>query len=220
MHVQGGSKAVPPVAALLQAVRRSKTSLAVLGASLQGVVRTERQPLEVVDPAPPGHVLQLVWERLPEDDEPEAAELPDVDPAPPDPLPSTTRIVCVLDPAVLADANVHGLHVGAFGKDHAWRHLRPLMGAALPHPPPMHVAVRGSRVEVSADLPIEVVPFVMGVNGKLRGIHFRPWIVKGTACQHPVYVLWCKQPLSAAGPPWRSRRPSPRTGSSSRRSQV
>ena len=94
------------------------------GTSLQGVVRTECQPWEtagpdVVDPAPPGHVVHLVWERLPEDDEQEAAKLRDVDPAPPDALPSTVMIVRVLEPAVLADADVRRLHVGAFGKDHA-----------------------------------------------------------------------------------------------------
>ena len=60
-----------------------------------------------------------------------------MDPAPLDPLPSTVRIVCVLDPAVLADADLRRHHEGWFGKDHAWRHLKPLMGAALPHPPPI-----------------------------------------------------------------------------------
>ena len=104
-------------------------------------MRTERQPWEtddpeVVDPAPLGHILQLVWERLPEDDDRETAELPDVDTAPPDPLPSIVRVVCVLDPAVLADADIRQLHVGSFGKDHAWRHLKPLMGAAEPTPRP------------------------------------------------------------------------------------
>ena len=69
VHVQGGSKGAFTVATLLQALRRSKTSLAVPGTSLQGVVRTERQPWEtadqeVMDPALPGHILQLVWERL------------------------------------------------------------------------------------------------------------------------------------------------------------
>ena len=73
------------MATLPQALRRSKTSLVVPGTSLQGVVRTERHPLEmanpeVVDSAPPGHVMQLVWERLPQEDERETAELPDVDP--------------------------------------------------------------------------------------------------------------------------------------------
>ena len=119
VHVQGGSKAAPTVAALLQTLRRSKTSLAVPGTALQGVVRTERQPWEtadpeVVDPAPPGYILQLVWERLPEDDEQEAAELPDIDPVPLDPLPSTVRVVCVLDPAVLADADIRRLHESVF----------------------------------------------------------------------------------------------------------
>ena len=184
---------------------RLSTSLAVPGTSLQGMVWTERQPWEtaspeVVDPTPPGHVLQLVWERHPEDDEQEAAELPDVDSAPLDLLPSTVKVVCVLDPAVLADAHVHHLHVGAFGKDHAWRHLRPLMGATLPHPPPMQAAVRGSRVEVLADLLTELVPLVMRSSGKARGVHFRPWIVMGAACQHPAYVLWYKQPPERRGP--------------------
>ena len=40
MH--GGSKAAPNVATLLQALRRSKTSFAGPGTSVQGVVRTER----------------------------------------------------------------------------------------------------------------------------------------------------------------------------------
>ena len=124
VHVQGGSKAAPIVATLLKALRHSKTSPAVPGTSLQGVVWTERQPwetssLEVVDPAPPGHVLQLVGDRLLQDDEREAAQLLDVDRAPLDPLPSTVRVVCVLDQAVLADADFRRLHVGSFGKDHA-----------------------------------------------------------------------------------------------------
>ena len=44
VHVQGGSKAAPTVAALLQTLRRTRASLAVPGTALQGVVRTERQP--------------------------------------------------------------------------------------------------------------------------------------------------------------------------------
>ena len=84
------------MAALLQTLRRSKTSLAVPGTALQGVVQTERQPwdtadLEVVDPAPPGHILQLVWERLPEDDEREAARAPGHRSSAAGPLPSTVR---------------------------------------------------------------------------------------------------------------------------------
>ena len=136
----------------------------------------------MVDPAPPGHVLQLVRERLPEDDEREAAELPDIDPAPLDPLSSIVRVVCVLDPAVLVDADIRRLHVGSFGKDHTWRHLKLLMGAALPHPPPMQAAVRGSKVEVSADLPTSVAQLVMRASGKAPGVHFRPWIVTGASC--------------------------------------
>ena len=202
VHVQGGNKAAPTVATLPHAPRRAKASLSVPGTSLQGMVRTERKPWEtaspvVVDPAPLGHVLQLVWERLPKDDGREAAERPDVDRAPLDPLPSMVRVVYVLDPAVLADANARRLHVGAFGKDHAWRHL---IGAALPHPPPMQAGIWGSRVEVSADLPTEVVPLVMRASGKARGAHFRQWIDTGAACQHHAYVLWYKQPPQRCGP--------------------
>ena len=149
------------------------------GTVVQGVVRTECQPWEtanpaVVDPAPPGHIMQLLWERLPEDDDRVLAELPDEDPAPLDPVPATVRAICVLDPAIVADADLLRLHVGTFGRDHAWQHLKPLMGAALPHPPPMQTAVRGSMVEVSTDLPSSVAPLVMRASGKARGMHFRP----------------------------------------------
>ena len=91
--------------------------------------------------------------------------------------------------------------VGSFGKDHPWRHLKPLMGAALPHPLPMQAAVRvrGSKVEVSTDLPTEVAPLVLRASGKARGVHFRPRIVNGSACQHPAYVLWYKQPPERRG---------------------
>ena len=74
------------------------------------------------------------------------------------------------------------------------------MGAALSHPPPMQAAVRGSKVEVSADLPSVVAPLVMRAGGKARGVHFRPWIVTGAICQHPAFVLWYKQPPERRGP--------------------
>ena len=90
--------------------------------------------------------------------------------------------------------------MGSFGKDHAWRHLNPLMGAALPHSPPMQAAVSGSKFEVSADLPREVAPLVTRTSGKARDVHFRSWIVTGSTCQHPAYVLWYKQPPERRGP--------------------
>ena len=92
-----------------------------------------------------------------------------MDPAPPDPLPSTVRVVRVLDLGVLADADIRRLHMGFFGKDHAWWYLKPLIGAAVPHPPPMQAAVQGSKVEVFADLPSSVPPLVMRASGKARG---------------------------------------------------
>ena len=151
----------------------------------------------------------------PEDDERKAAELPDINPVPQDPAvhspQSTFRVVCDLDLAVLADAHIRRLHVGAFGREHAWRHLKPLMGAAVPHPPPMQAAARGSKVEVSAGLTSAVLPLVMRASGKAQDVYFRPWIVTGAACQHPAFVLYH---WSAAGPPPRFRRPSPRTRSS------
>ena len=117
-----------------------------------------------------------------------------------DPVPSTVGFVCILDPAVLADADIRRLHVGSFGKHHAWRHLKPLIEAALPPPPPMQAEVRGSKVEASEDLPLSVAPMVMRASGKAQGVHFRPWIVTGAACQHPAFVLWFKQPPERRGP--------------------
>ena len=73
----------------------------------------------MVDPALPGHVLQLVWERLSEYDEREASDLPTVGPVLVDLLLSTVRIICVLEPVGVPNANVFRLRVGAFGKDHA-----------------------------------------------------------------------------------------------------
>ena len=74
VHVQGGSKAAPTPAALHQTLRLTSASPAVPGTALQGVVHTKPQPREtadpaVVDPVPPGYITQLVWERLPEDDD-------------------------------------------------------------------------------------------------------------------------------------------------------
>ena len=137
---------------------------------------------EVVDPSPPGHVLQLVWERLLEEDKKGTAKLPDANPAPLDPLPSTVRIVCVIDPVVLADADLCRLHVGSFGKDHS---------LGCPTAPPHH-AGGGARVEGGG---LHRTPDRGGAAGPTRqsqspGVHFRPWIVTGSACQHPAYVLW------------------------------
>ena len=58
----------------------------------------------------------------------------------------------------------------------------------------------GSKVEVSVDLPTEVAPRVLRANGKAWGVHFVPWIVTSSACQHPEHVLWYKQPLERRGP--------------------
>ena len=138
--------------------------------------------MEVVDTAPPGHIVQLVWERLTQNDEWEAVELPDIDPSPLEPFPSTVRVVYVLEPAVLADADIRQVHVGYFGKDHARWHLKPLIGAALPHPPPMQAAARGSMIEVSPHLLSSLAPLVMHASGKARGVHFGPWIVTGAFC--------------------------------------
>ena len=71
------------------------------------------------------------------------------------PLQSTVRVVCVLDLAVLADANICWLHVGSFGKEDAWPHFKPLMGAVLPPPPLPGYAGRGPGVESGS-------PFVGG----------------------------------------------------------
>ena len=56
------------------------------------------------------------------------------------------------------------------------------MGVALPHLLPMQTALRGSKVEVSTDLPTEVPPEMLRTNDKPRGVQFRSWIVIGSAC--------------------------------------
>ena len=40
----------------------------------------------------------------------------------------------------------------------------------------------------------------MHASGKAGGIHFRPWIVTGAACQQPAFVLWYQQPPERRGP--------------------
>ena len=60
-----------------------------------------------------------------------------------------------------------------------------------------------------------MAPLVMRDSGKARGVHFRPWIVTGAACQHPVFVLWYKQSLERRGASPEIWVPSPRTRSSS-----
>ena len=169
-----------------------------------------------MDHAPPAHVLQLVWGRIPEDAEREAAELLDVDPAPLDPLPSTVKVICVPDPAVLSDADLRRLHVGAFGKDHAWRHLKPLIWAALLHPPPMQAAVRGSRVEFLADLLTEVVPLAMRAIGKPGAYTSGRGLSRAPPASTPRTCCGTSSHRRAAGPPRRCGRPSPRTKSSCR----
>ena len=202
VHVQGGSKAAPTVAALLQTLRRTRAQPRRAGHGPAG--RGAHRAPALGDGGPGGGGPRAAAAHpaasLPEDDDRETAELPDVDPALLDPVPATVRVVCVLDPAVPADADVRRLHVGAFGKDHASRHLRPLMGAALPQPPPMQAAIRGSMVEVSTNPPSSVALLVLRASGKARGVHFRPWIVTSAACQHPAYVLWFKQPPERRGP--------------------
>ena len=44
------------------------------------------------------------------------------------------RVACLLDQRVLTAANVCGLHVGRWARDEAWRHLAPLLGAAVSGP--------------------------------------------------------------------------------------
>ena len=47
--------------------------------------------------------------------------------------------------------------------------------------------------------PIQVAPLVVRASCKARGVHFRPWIVTGSACQHAAYVLWYRQPPERRG---------------------
>ena len=200
VHVQGGSKAAPTVAALLQPLRRTRASLPLPGTALQGVVRTERQPWETADPAvvdhaPPGHFLQLVWERLPEDDDRGDGEAPGRGPGAAGPRSSHRPGRLRLGPG---GPDVRRLHVGAFGEGP--RVAAPQAAHGGSPAPLMQAAIRGSMLEVSTDLSSSVAPLLMRASGKARGVHFRPWVVTGAACPHPAYVLWFKQPLERRGP--------------------
>ena len=71
----------------------------------------------------------------------------------------------------------------------------------VPAPPPAHSG-RGPGFDGRGLYrpPFVAGPLVMRTSGKARGMHFRPSIVTGTVCQHPVFVLWLKQPLERRGP--------------------
>ena len=152
----------------------------------------------MVDRPPPPLYLSLG--ALPGEDERETTELLYLHPAQLDLLPSTVCMVCVLDPAVVVDADLRRLHVGSFGKKHLWQHLKPLMGPALPHPLLMQAAVWGSKVKATTDLRTKVAPLGLGASGNAGGVHFRRCISTSSACQHPMYVLWYKEPPEHRGP--------------------
>ena len=77
-------------------------------------------------------------------DEQAAAYPPDLEFAPPKLLPFTARIVCVLDLAVPADANLRPLHVASFAKDHTAARQAANGGSLAAPPTP---AGGGSTVE-------------------------------------------------------------------------
>ena len=142
-----------------------------------------------------------MWWRLLEDDERETAKLLDVDPARLHPLLSTVRIVCVLDPAVLAHADLRLLYVGSIGKYHVWRHLKPPDVRGGPAAPPAHVG-GDAGVEVGglcASRP-SWRSWFLRASGTPRGVHVLPWILFGSARQHSAYLLWYKQPPGSPGP--------------------
>ena len=100
---------------------------------------------------PPGHILQLVWERLREDEEGRRRNSGTQIKRRRTTLPSEFQALCVLDVAAPADADIHRLHLGSFGKDHACRHLNPLMGGRPAPLQLMQAAMRGSKVQFLAN---------------------------------------------------------------------
>ena len=149
----------------------------------------------VVDPAPVGHVLQVFWTRL--DGQPQ--DLPDVDtPHLVDDQPATAPAVCMLDPMALADADANRLHVRLWVLE-AWRHLSPLL-PQLPQRPPMNVGRHGAWVEVSLDLPMDLIPVVLRASGRVRGVLYRPCATSGEDYPHPAHVMHFEWPLEHRGP--------------------
>ena len=74
------------------------------------------------------------------------------------------------------------------------------MGSTLPHPPPMQAAVRGSQIEFSMHLPMDLLPAVLRDSGRVRGLRSMPWITAGSDRPYSAYVVWFKQPPERRGP--------------------
>ena len=205
VQVHGGGRASPTAATLLQSLRRSRDSLRIPRVALQCRVRTERLPWEtadpaVVDPAPLGHVLQVSWTRPDGDHDGQPEDLPDVDPPPlADDQPATARVVCMLDPVALADADVDRLHIRRFGLEEAWRHLSPLL-PQLPQRPPMNVGRHGDWMEASLDLPVDLIQVVLRASGRVRGVLYRPWVTSGEDYPHPAHIFRLERPPERRGP--------------------
>ena len=120
--------------------------------------------------------------------------MPDVDPPPlADDQPATARVVCMLDPIALTDADADRLHVRRWVPEEAWRHLSPLL-PQVPQRPPMNVGPHGAWVEFSLDLPVDLIPVVLRASGRVRGVLYRPWATSGEDYPHPAHVMRFERP--------------------------
>ena len=106
----------------------------------------------------------------------------------------------MLDPCVLATADIQYLNVARWAKEEAWRYLGPLMGSLLPQRPPMNVAVCGACVEASMDLPVDMVPVGLSDSSCVRGVRYGPWVEQGGDHPRTVHVLWLVLPPKRRGP--------------------
>ena len=147
-----------------------------------------------------GHVLHVSWTRPYGDHDNQLEDLPDVD-LPPlaDDQPATARVVCMLDPMALVDAYANRLHVRPWGLEEAWRHLSPLL-PQLPRRPPMNVGRHGAWVEVSLDLPVDLIPVFLRANSCVRGPLYRPLATSGEDYPHPAHVVRFERPPECCGP--------------------
>ena len=73
-------------------------------------------------------------------------------------------------PGIWALADVHPLHVDCWAREEAWHHLGPLLGVALPKRPHMDPAVRGSRLEVTVDLPVVLITVVFPNTSRVKRV--------------------------------------------------
>ena len=119
-----------------------------------------------------------------------------------DDQPATARVVSMLYPIALADADADRMHVQPWGLEEAWGHLSPLL-PQLPQCPPMNVGRYGVWVEELLDLLVDLIPMVAPRSGRVRAVLCRPCATSGEDNPHPPHVKRFQWPPEQSAPPAR-----------------